>query len=244
MRSTVPRVDARRAAASCGVSARAVGQAPAGLCAPGCGARRGWFTDRRGGERATALASEGAGQEDDQLLEPEEDLLACRAVHEGRHDRVLSRRVALAAAVSSQSPGGDDALSGRDRREVVLSKGCARVRARVDAHGADLERGYAARDSILRLRRRRIVAVRGQSGDDSAAHLGESRRLARAVRLVRARPGSQGGALCGCDPLRPGCCDSYVKRSDCRATSRRRGKPGCTSCSPSGASAPTRSRAR
>ena len=112
-----------------------------------------------------------AGREEHSLLESQEDLLARRQVHQGRSDRLLSRDLAVDAAVSAQASARDDAVPGRHRRQVVLSEGRARVRARMDAHGADLERGHAARHQVLRLRRRRVPAVRRQPRLDPHAHL-------------------------------------------------------------------------
>ena len=65
----------------------------------------------------------------------------------------------------------------------------------MDPHRQHLERRNAARHSLFRLRRRPGAAVHRQPGVDPAAHLGESRRLARAAGLVRARSRPEGGAL-------------------------------------------------
>ena len=62
--------------------------------------------------------------------------------------------VALAAALPAGPAAGDDAVSRRDRRQVLLPEGRARVRAGLDPHRADVERGYPAGDRLLRLRRR------------------------------------------------------------------------------------------
>ena len=68
-------------------------------------------------------------------------------------------------------------------------------RARLDPHRADVERGHPARDRLLRLRRRRVAALRRQPGHDSAAHLGQPGADPRAAGLVRARSRSEGGAV-------------------------------------------------
>ena len=86
---------------------------------------------------------------DDHLLQPEEDLLARRAVHEGRHGRVLSRRSSpwmLAvpaqppASCSRASPTASTASrSTRRTRRSSRRNGCASM--------PHLERGHAARRS-------------------------------------------------------------------------------------------------
>ena len=63
----------------------------------------------------------------------------------GDLDRLLPRDLAVDVAVLDQSPARDDALSRRHRRQVVLPEGRAGVRAGVDSHLPDLERGHAAR---------------------------------------------------------------------------------------------------
>ena len=73
-------------------------------------------------------------------------------------------------------------------------------------------------DQLLRLRRRRVAALHRQPRLDSAAHLGESRRVARAARLVRDRPRSEGGAVLRRDPHARWCCTGCARRSACRTT--------------------------
>ena len=103
----------------------------------------------------------------DQLLEPQEDLLAGGRIHEGRSDRLLPRDLAVDVALSQQSAARDDALSRRHRRQVVLPEGRAGVRAELDSHAADLERGHPARHQLLRLRRPRVAALRREPRLDS-----------------------------------------------------------------------------
>jgi len=69
--------------------------------------------------------------------------------------------------------------------EVVFPEGRARVRPRLAPHRADVERAGAARDRLLRLRRRAVAPLPGQHGRDSAARLGEPDRVAGAAGLVR-----------------------------------------------------------
>ena len=152
------------------------------------------------------------------LLQPQEDLLAGGEVHEGRPDRVLPRDLAVDAAVPREPAAGADALPRRHRRQVVLSEGRAGVRAGVDSHGPDLERGHPARHQLLRLRRRGVAALHRQPRLDPAAHLGEPRRVARAARLVRDRSRSEGGAVLRRDPNARRCCTGSARRSGCRTT--------------------------
>ncbi len=83
---------------------------------------------------------------------------------------------------------------------------------RVDPHDPDLERGHAARDPLLRLRRRGIAALHRQPRLHPAAHLGEPRRLARAARLVRDRSRSEGSAV-----LRRRCARAQVLHALCES---------------------------
>ena len=66
--------------------------------------------------------------------------------------------------------------------QVVLPEGRAVVRAGLGAHRADLERARGARDRLLRLRRRRVAALRRQPRHDPAPRLVEPRRDARSAR--------------------------------------------------------------
>ena len=195
-------------------------------------------------ERAARATRSAARGKDHHLLQSQEDLLADGAIHEGRSHRLLPGDLAVDAAVPSQPPAGDDALPRRHRRQVVLSEGCAGVRAVVDRHDPDLERGHAARHSVLRLRRRRVAALRREPRLDPAAHLGQPRRLARAAGLVRDRSRSEGGALLRRDRTAPSSSARSASRSACRATSRRPARRDCTSCFRSAASSRMRSPAR
>ena len=101
----------------------------------------------------------------------------------------------MAAAVSQGPSRRAHPLSRRHRRQIILSEGRAEIRARLDSPRAGVERRHAARDRVLRLRRRRVAAIPRQHGDDPPAHLGQPRRLAGAARLVHSRSRSQGGAI-------------------------------------------------
>ena len=189
-----------------------------------CGPSRRSARRRRAGGRTEPVvaprraADRAESREDDRLLESEENLLAGGRLHEGRSRRLLSRDLAVDVAVSHQSPARDDALSRRHRREVVLSEGRAGIRAGVDSHVPDLERGHAARHQLLRLRRRRVAALRRQPRLDSDAHLEQPRRIARAARLVRDRSRSEGGAVLRRHSHGDRVSARSARRSDCRAT--------------------------
>ena len=65
----------------------------------------------------------------------------------------------------------------------------------MDPDRADVERGHPAGDRLLRLRRPPVAALRHQPRLDPPPPLGQSRSLARAAGLVRARPRPQGRAV-------------------------------------------------
>src|SRR5205814_1618999 len=133
-----------------------------------------------------------------------EGLLARGALHQSRPDRVLQSDRTLDAAVPLESATRYDPVSGRHRRQIVLPEGRSRIRAGVDPDRPHLERRYPARDPLLRLRRRGLAPVHREPRLDSTPYLGEPRRLARAPRLVRHRPRSQGGAIPRRDSHRAG----------------------------------------
>ena len=92
-----------------------------------------------------------SGQAEQQVYQPEEDLLARGRLHQGRSDRVLSGDRAVAAALSRGPARRTHPLPRWNRRQVLLSDGCAQVRSGVDPHRADVERAGGARDRLLHL---------------------------------------------------------------------------------------------
>src|SRR6202020_3084392 len=117
------------------------------LRAAGLGQRAAGAASRGGGHgrrRSASAARTGARPPNDRVLESEKSVLACRAIYEGRFDRVLPGSVALDPALSARTPRRDDAFPRRDRWQVVLSEGRTGVRAEVGRDGPHLERRHAA----------------------------------------------------------------------------------------------------
>ena len=153
--------------------------------------------DRESNEPGRAAAEvAAAGREDVQLLESEEGLLAGGRIHEGRSHRVLPRDLAVDVCriccnrplVMTRFPDGIDGKSFYQKDAPEFAPEWIR-------DDPDLERGHAARHPLLRLRRRRVAALRRQPRLDSDAHLEQPSRIARAAGLVRDRSRSEGGAV-------------------------------------------------
>ena len=98
----------------------------------------------------------------------------------------------------------------------------------------DLERGHAARDRLLRLRRRSDAALHRQPRHDPAAHLGQPGGQPREARLVRARPRPEGGAVRRRGEGRAGDPRPLRRASTSPASSRPAARPDCTCCIPLG----------
>ena len=105
---------------------------------------------------------------------------------------VLSCDFEMDAAVSEGSAGDADTVSGRHRRQNVLSKGCARIRAVVDSHREGLLRGLAARDFLFHPRQRGSACLRGEPRSRHDSHLVVAHPPSRTPRLAPVRHRSQG----------------------------------------------------
>ena len=106
----------------------------------------------RGADRSGAGGHVPSAGRRNPPLEPRQGLLARGGVHEGGPDLLLPGHRPLAAGVSQGPSPRAHAVSGRDRREVVLPEERTRVPARVGADGGDLERGLRAGHPLLHRR--------------------------------------------------------------------------------------------
>ncbi len=190
----VPGMESGRAPQAAGVLAVPERQEAGGVCEAGCG-----------GCRGSGVAEEPPSPPPYtrhptpciSIHQPPQGLLAGRGLHQGRPRRLLQGDLAVAAPLPQGPAAGAHALSGRHRGQVVLPEGRAGLRARFRAHRARVQRGLAARDELLRVRRRVVAALHREHGRDPAAHLGQPGGDARDAGLVHPRPRSQGRAVRG-----------------------------------------------
>ncbi len=149
---------------------------------------------RAAAARPDAVAP-GRGRAAGGLQQPGQGLLARRGLHQGRPGRVLPRRGAGAAAAAARPAGGADTLPRRHRGQELLPEGRPRLRPRLGAHRAHVERARPPRDRLLRGGRARDPALPGQPGHHPAARLVEPGGEPGPARLVHPRPRPQGRPL-------------------------------------------------
>ena len=124
---------------------------------------------RRRGRRRAGRARGSAHQS-------AKSFLAGREIYQRRFNRLLPRRLALAAAVSGRSSGGADPFSRRHQRQVVLSAQRAQVHSRLAENRAFLGRRKRKRNRLSDSRRSGFAALHRQPGDHSDSHVVEPRR--------------------------------------------------------------------
>ena len=121
----------------------------------------------------------------------------------------------LAAAVSAQSPGGDDAVSRRHRREVVLSEGCAGVRAGLDSHGAASGARTRSGTSATSCATTRSRCSTSPTWDRSRCTFGRAASARSSLRLVRASISIRRKRRSRTSSAVRRCCTSSANRSGC-----------------------------
>ena len=153
------------------------------------------------------------------LLEPQEGLLARRAATRraisstttARSAPWMSPYLSNRPLVLTRFPDGIDGKSFYQKDAPEFAPAWIRT---VPIWSEDTQRDI----KLLRLRRRRVAALRREHGLDPDAHLEQPRGIARAARLVRDRSRSEGSAVLRRRSARRSCCASSARRSDCRAT--------------------------